>query len=446
MAATFQTGIEFEDEANVNKQPSQDDSSVSTAATQSQLSTLYQKASSGGEKLPASVNLVALRESFLSEAPFISNSNRTFWRRMVDNRNFQILLSASYYIIADCVSETSVVNVEKLQDIDVGHTPLIKTMATNISEMYYTIKLRERELLFAKLPEVLAFMALTALRTSMPKHHRLCLSAQFREILIDWYCEVVGGLRFTNCRTNREWLFTDVYDAQIVTAAQLKGQGAVSVGKGGESTSNTMGSKSGHSNTNTNNPHNPSAPGASTTQSATTTEHDTISVSKQIIGLSPLVSKYTSDNSLADLQVKISLSHLSSRALTILDSQTSTSSSPNSQRKKKTAMAAAVSSGRRHVSPIARPGRPRMKKVDYEDVKKVVKTASNNRRKIMGTLTKNLRNDTHELVKSRTELKSHLSDLKKTQSAEMVKAKTSWQTGSTFSTSTVPVTATSSAL
>jgi hypothetical protein len=64
---------------------------------------------------------------------------------MVDNRNFQILLSASYYIIADCVSDTSLVDVEKLQDIYCNNTSLIKTMANNISEMYYTIKLRERE-------------------------------------------------------------------------------------------------------------------------------------------------------------------------------------------------------------------------------------------------------------------------------------------------------------
>jgi hypothetical protein len=470
MSGTFQTDIDFEERSSSPphsppRSPSRSCSlppaSTSASATasvpvaiprdDSQLSTLYQKASSGGEKLPASVNLVALRESFLSEAPFISNSNRTFWRRMVDNRNFQILLSASYYIIADCVSDTSVVNVEKLHDIDVGHTPLIKTMATNISEMYYTIKLRERELLFAKLPEVLAFMALTALRTSMPKHHRLCLSAKFREILIDWYCEVVGGMRFTNCRTNREWLFTDVFDAQIVTTAQLKGQGSNNgtMGfRGDNSVGNTLGGKTTHGGTiHSNNINNSSNPiGAPATLSATTTEHDTISVSKQIIGLSPLVSKYTSDNSLADLQVKMSLSHLSSRTITSLDTRTSTSSSPQSLRRLRTAASAKRSSGRRSgpgldtpTSPLLRPGRPRMKKVDYDDVKRVLKTASNNRRRIMSTLNKNRREDNHELAKSRHELKNHISNLKKTQSAEMHKAKTLWQTSSTFSTGTLPL-------
>jgi hypothetical protein len=276
MSGVFQTGIDFDDTAAPPPAASGSGSEVrrhstlSISTNNSQVSvTHYPKTTNTGEKLPASVNLVALRESFLSEAPFISNSNRTFWRRMVDNRNFQMLLSASYYIIADCVSETSVVNVEKLQDIDSTSTPLIKMMATNISEMYFSIKLRDRELLFARLPEVLSFMALTALRTSMPKHHRLCLSARFREILIDWYCEVVGGLRFTNCRTNREWLFTDVFDAQIVTTAQLKGQTQTGVnapmglsqgggrnsdnsnGNGNGNTGNTGNTNTGNTNTNT---------------------------------------------------------------------------------------------------------------------------------------------------------------------------------------------------
>jgi Skp family chaperone for outer membrane proteins len=80
-----------------------------------------------------------------------------------------------------------------------------------------------------------------------------------------------------------------------------------------------------------------------------------------------------------------------------------------------------------------------MKKVDYDDVKRVLKTASNNRRRIMSTLNKNRREDNHELAKSRHELKNHISNLKKTQSAEMHKAKTLWQTSSTFSTGTLPL-------
>lgn len=418
MTSTFQTGIDFEDRLQDNIESLQE-SSASTSLSSprnntSRLSSLHLKSSNHGERLPSSVNLVALRESFLSEAPFISNSNRTFWRRMVDNRNFQILLAASYYIIADCVSENSVVDVEKLQDIDTTNTPLIKTMATNISEMYYTIKLRERELLFAKLPEVLSFMVLTALRTAMPKHHRLCLSAQFREILIDWYCEVVGGLRFTNCRTNREWLFTDVFDAQIVTTAQLKAQS-----KG----NSVLSRRNAHEQVpvNTSGPTSGTDPGTASiipqaTVSLPTTEHNTISVSKQTIGLSPLVSKYTSDASLADLQVKISLSHLSNRTLKSLDTI-----SPS-----KTKGGVAFPPTSFH------PGQPRLKKVDYEDVRRILKTSFNNRRKIMSTHCRNIREGSNELNRSRNELKAYLNDLKKAKSTEMLKAKTNWMNNSTF--------------
>ena len=421
-------------------------------------------------RLPSSVNLVALRESFLSEAPFISNANRTFWRRMVDNSNFQILLSSSYYIIADCVSDTSVVNVEKLQDIDVANTPLIQTMATNISEMYYTIKLRERELLFAKLPEVLSFMALTALRTSMPKHHRLCLSAKFREILIDWYCEVVGGLRFTNCRTNREWLFTDVFDAQIVTTTQLKGGGG-GVGGGANSynspavhnpssaLNNTNNNTNNNSNGNTNSNGNLLGPAGSAAPATSTTEHNTISVSKQTIGLSPLVSRYTSDVSLSDLQLKISLSHLSNRALTSLDTAQQrpatavTTAAPGSRhvcRQDSADTAGSAVAGKRTAaartgggggglllapspSPSFTPGRPRMKKVDYADVRSVVKTSTAARRSIMTSLHKSVRESTHELNKSRSELKAQMSELKRQEAAEMLRAKTQLMTSSSFS-------------
>ena len=440
MSATFQTGIEFNDDNNDKNNEAQRRDMHSVSANTSQLSSMHQKAPHYGERLPSSVNLVALRESFLSEAPFISNSNRTFWRRMVDNGNFQILLAASYYIIADCVSDNSVVDVEKLQDIDIESTPLIKTMATNISEMYYTIKLRERELLFAKLPEVLSFMALTALRTAIPKHHRLCLSAKFREMLIDWYCEVIGGLRFTNCRTNREWLFTDVFDAQIVTKAQLKGQGTGnSSAIPGVSNSNS----NDHNSIGTNMLSNPATNGAagggigatgiSVPSSGTSTDNNTISVSKQTIGLSPLVSKYTSDTSLTDLQVKISLSHLSNRTLISLDTTPLSGNSMTAHDKKSTDKGAISPTP---PPPNFRPGRPRLKKVDYEDVRRVVKTSSKNRRKIMASHNRSIRESNHELNKSRNELKEHLCQLKKTQSTEMLKARTSRMSSSSFANST----------
>jgi hypothetical protein len=69
-------------------------------------------------------------------------------------------------------------------------------------------------------------------------------------------------------------------------------------------------------------------PSGSVSQQSSNTEQATISVSKQTVGLSPLVSKYTSDSSLTDLQVKISLSHLIKRTLTSLDTRTTPHRTP----------------------------------------------------------------------------------------------------------------------
>ena len=230
-------------------------------------------------RLPASVNLVALRESFLSEAPFVSSSNRMFWRRMVDGRCFQQLVSASYHILLDCVAENSAVDIKKLNNV--AEIPLIGRMASNLAEMYYLIKLRERELFFHRLPEVLAFMVVSAMRTSNPRHHRLCQSARFREVLLDWYCELLGGLRFSNCRTNREWFFADLSDAPILTVT--------------------------HPMTGT-----PTAP--------TRKKVPGVAVSKHHIALSPLINMYTGDSKakISDLAVNLSLSYSGTRPLTTL--------------------------------------------------------------------------------------------------------------------------------
>ena len=230
-------------------------------------------------RLPASVNLIALRESFLSEAPFVSSSNRMFWRRMVDGRCFQQLVSASYHIILDCVADNSAVDIKKLNNIT--NSPLINKMASNLAEMYYVIKLRERELLFLRLPEVLAFMVVSAMRTSNPKHYRLCQSARFREILLDWYCELLGGLRFSNCRTNREWFFAELSDAPILIAS-----------------------------------HPPSSADGQTRKKPP----PGIAVSKHQVALSPLINMYTGDSKakIAELAVNLSLSYSSSRPLVSL--------------------------------------------------------------------------------------------------------------------------------
>ena len=227
-------------------------------------------------KLPSSVNLIALRESFLSEAPFVSSSNRSFWRRMVDGKYFQNLLAASYHIIVNCISDSGVVDIGKINDISSSRN--MNHMASNLAEMFFATKLRERELFFLRLPELLAFMLISSLRTSIPKYYRLCQTSKFREILLDWTCEIVGGIRFTNCRTNREWFFNDVLDGPILTTTPLP------------------------------------APPKSIEGNAVTKYH---------IGNSPLISLYMQNSHVmpADHSVHISMTHNPTRTLTSLNAE-----------------------------------------------------------------------------------------------------------------------------
>ena len=94
-------------------------------------------------------------------------------------------------------------------------------MSGNLAEMYYTMKLRERDIFFSHFAEVLGFMLFNALHTSYPKHHRLFDSMKFREILLDWCSEVFGGFRYSNCHTDREWYFVDSVDSTINTVQPL---------------------------------------------------------------------------------------------------------------------------------------------------------------------------------------------------------------------------------
>lgn len=169
----------------------------------------------GALRLPAAINGIALRESFLSEAPFIVASNRPFWRKMIDNSNFQNILCYTYYFLSTCISDTSVVDVKKLSEIN--DTDLIKQIPANLAELYLTIPLKERDAFLPRFPEVLSYLLINAMRTTTPKHYRLMGMAQFREILLDWATELICGLRLSNCRLNREWFFADTSEGAILT-------------------------------------------------------------------------------------------------------------------------------------------------------------------------------------------------------------------------------------
>lgn len=173
-------------------------------------------ANNGKLKLPHTINHIALRESFLSEAPFVVTTNRPFWRKMIDNSNFQDMLCYTYYFIASCISDTAVVDLAKLATAK--DAPYIKEITTNLAQLYMTIPLKERDMFFPKCPEILSYLLINAMRTAIPKHHRLMGMSQFREILLDWATELIGGLRLSNCRLNREWFFSDATEGPILTS------------------------------------------------------------------------------------------------------------------------------------------------------------------------------------------------------------------------------------
>lgn len=174
-------------------------------------------------KLPPVVNFVALRETFLSEAPFVKRTNRMFWKKWIDSKQYGNALAVSLRFITGCISDNGAVNVGKLYAID-GNL-LVERLSSNISEMLtlerdYLRHTSAHDVLFTKLPEVLAYMIINSLLGSLPKLARVYYSAQFRELLLDWLNEVIGGLRITNCRKDREWLFSDATEMNIVVLNQ----------------------------------------------------------------------------------------------------------------------------------------------------------------------------------------------------------------------------------
>ena len=156
-----------------------------------------------GLRLPAAINGIALRESFLSEAPFILSSNRSFWRKMIDNQNFQEILCHTYYFISSCISETSVVDLIKLSEA--RQSEYIKDIPGTLAQLYLTISLKDRDIFLPRFPEVLSYLLIHAIRTTNSKLHRLLSMAQFREILLDWCTELLSGIRLTNCRFDMQY-------------------------------------------------------------------------------------------------------------------------------------------------------------------------------------------------------------------------------------------------
>ena len=168
-------------------------------------------------KLPNVVNFVALRETFLSEAPFINIKNRYFWKKWIDSKQYVNVFAASLSFISDCFNENGSLNMNRMNDVNGNF--YIEQMATSISEMILMNKSRNKnsyDLLFRKLPELLCYMIVNSLQSCFPRHSRIHNSKRFREILLDWIGEMIGGMRMTDCRKDRDWLFADANEAAVM--------------------------------------------------------------------------------------------------------------------------------------------------------------------------------------------------------------------------------------
>ncbi len=189
-------------------------------------------------KLPNVVNFVALRETFLSEAPFVTRTNRGFWKKWIDSKQYINVLAASLSFVSDCIGENGSVNMARLNDISDNF--YMEQMSTNVSEMMLVNKSKHSgslDLLFRKLPELLCYMIVNSLQSCSPRNARIYNSRGFREILLDWIGELIGGIRITNCRKDRDWLFSDANEATVVVT-----NGNMPLGSGGVGTG-TVGSR-----------------------------------------------------------------------------------------------------------------------------------------------------------------------------------------------------------
>ena len=167
-------------------------------------------------RLPHGYNVVAVRETLLSEAPFVTRGNKAFWRRMMDNDQFVTMFSAGFHHCLECVSDHGKVLTEKLCDLD--NSEMMDLMGHNLAEIYFGYSRGERDVFLPKLPELLCFMIVNALQAASPKNQRIFNSFKFRELLLDWATELVGGLRIVSTRAGREWFFQDAVEVPLMTS------------------------------------------------------------------------------------------------------------------------------------------------------------------------------------------------------------------------------------
>jgi hypothetical protein len=134
------------------------------------------------------------------------------WRRIVDGKNFVNIMGCLYSIIERSVSEAGSLNVDELRSME---NVELFVMGKNFSDMFYMYSRLERDTFMPKMPEVLTYMIVNCLHTGQPKHYRMYNSFRFREIILDYFAELTGGIRLTSVRVGREWLFGECADVPI---------------------------------------------------------------------------------------------------------------------------------------------------------------------------------------------------------------------------------------
>ena len=191
------TGVDFEDDDDLASQ--------AKSSLNSQLC------------LPNGYDVVAVRETLLSEAPFVKRGSRAFWRRMMDTPEFVGTVLNMYHHVLGVISDSGVIHMEKLEELQ--DSPLIETISNHFANMYFGMTQHERDIFLPKLPELLLFMVINALQAALPKHQRMYMSCRFREIILDWSGELFCGIRPSDSRVGRAWMFDDCNDSAVMTAS-----------------------------------------------------------------------------------------------------------------------------------------------------------------------------------------------------------------------------------
>ena len=127
--------------------------------------------------LPGTISIITLTETLLAHAPFITRTNRQFWRRWLVKKQFQQFLISAFYSIAECISKDGGLNVAGLYDL--SNSDFLKTMANNFTQLFYIEMpggVADRDAFFSKLPEILVFGVINALTLSIPKHNKVVLN------------------------------------------------------------------------------------------------------------------------------------------------------------------------------------------------------------------------------------------------------------------------------